>query len=189
MTVFTEIAIVSMALAILVLALVLWSTRRQQQTSVEPEVAQTRDSVSALRRILVPIRGFAFEERAVELACRLGQEQKSEIVLACVLEIPLTLSLGTSLPGEEEKAAAALARSAQLVRLHRLTPVERIERDRDAGRGILRVAKDLNVDLVVVGLDPNRGVAIQPIGPTTETLLRKANFEVVVDRTPPREFD
>jgi nucleotide-binding universal stress UspA family protein len=179
--------IVILALAALVLALVIWSTRRSPQVSAD--VAQARQSVSALRRILVPVRGFPFEQRAVELACRLGQEQKSEIVLAFVLEVPLTLSLGAPLPEEEEKAAQALARSSQLVRLHGLNPVERTEREREAGRGILKVAKEMNVDLVVVGLDPNRGLAIQPIGPTTETLLRRADFEVIVDRTAPPRFD
>ena len=48
-----------------------------------------------------------------------------------------------------------------------------------AGRGILRAAQELKADLVVVGLDPNRGVAIEPIGPATELLLRRANFEVI----------
>lgn len=176
-----------LALALVGLALVVWYVRRPPKLSAD--VAQARQSVSALRRILVPIRGFPFEERAVELACRLGQEQKGEIVLACVVEVPLTLSLGTPMPEEEARASEALARSAQLVRLHGLTPVERTERDRDAGRGILRVAKEMSVDLVVVALNPLRGQAIDPIGPTTEALLRRADFEVIVDRTAPARWD
>lgn len=184
----TSVGIVVLATVALVLAVVaLWAVRRTPQ--LPQDVAEARESVSNVRRILVPIRGFVFEERAVELACRLGERQKSEIVLAYVLEVPLTLSLGTPLPEEEERARCALERSARLVRAHHLNPLERVERDRDAGRGILKVAKDLNVDLVVVGLDPNRGLAIQPIGPTTETLLRRADFEVIVDRPPAPKFE
>jgi hypothetical protein len=41
----------------------------------------------------------------------------------------------------------------------------------------------------VVGLDPNRGVAAEPIGPATEMLLRRGNFEVLIDRTPPKGFE
>ncbi len=184
---FSGTVILVLALAVVALALLVGVLRRKPKLA--EDVAQARRSVSALRHILVPIRGFPFEERAVELACRLGQEQKSEIVLACVLEVPLTLSLGTPLLEEEAKARDALARSAQLVRLHGLTPVERIERDREAGRGILRAAKELNVDLVVVALNPARGQAINPIGPTTEALLRKADFEVIVDRTAPSRWE
>ena len=39
------------------------------------DVAQTVKAMSSVRRILVPIRGFDFEQRAVELACRLGEHQ------------------------------------------------------------------------------------------------------------------
>jgi hypothetical protein len=31
-------------------------------------------------------------------------------------------------------------------------------------------------------LPPATEVAVDPVGPTTEALLRKANFEVIVDR-------
>jgi nucleotide-binding universal stress UspA family protein len=175
------------AVAITVIALVLlialiWALSRK--STVAAEVASARASVSAMRRILVPVRGFVHEERAVELACRLGQEQKSQIFLVNIIEVPLSLSLGTVLPEQEESALQALQHSTQLVKSHRLEPIPRVERDRDAGRGILRVATELNVDLVVIGLDPAR-VAVDPVGPTTETLLRRASFEVIFDRPAP----
>ncbi len=170
-------------IALVLLAVLIWVLRRPPK--LPEDVAQARASVSAVRRILVPIRGFLHEERAVELACRLGQEQKSQILLVSVIEVPLTLSLGTPLPEEEERAAEALRRSAELVKAHGMEPVSRVERDREAGKGILRVAKEMAVDVVVVGLDPARSVAVDPIGPTTETLLRRARFEVIVDRPAP----
>jgi acetolactate synthase regulatory subunit len=34
----------------------------------------------------------------------------------------------------------------------------------------------------VIGVHPARGFAVDAVGPTTEALLRKANFEVIVDR-------
>jgi nucleotide-binding universal stress UspA family protein len=100
----------------------------------------------------------------------------------------LTLSLGASIPDEEEQAAKAVARSATLVRAHGLVPVERVEREREAGRGIVKVARELSVDLVVVSLDPYRGASTQPIGPTTQALLR-SDLEVIIDRTPPPKFE
>ena len=68
---------------------------------------------------------------------------------------------------------------------HGLEPISRLERDREAGKGILRVANEMNVDVVVIGLDPSRSIDGDPVGPTTETLLRRANFEVIVDRPSP----
>lgn len=148
------------------------------------EVAHAHRSVSGIKRIMVPTRGAEHDERAVELACRLGQEQKSQIVLTYVLEIPLTLSLNTPLPEEEEKAQEAMQRSVEIVGLHNLEAIPRVERDRQAGRGILRIAQDLGVDLVVIGMNPARSHFADPLGRTTETLLRNANFEVIVDKHP-----
>lgn len=171
------------AIALALLLLLLWVLRRPPAMS--EGVKQTRASVSALRRILVPVRGFAHEQRAVELACRLGQEQKGQILLVSVIEVPLSLSLGAALPEEEAHAAEALRRGEEQVRAHDLEPVSRIERDRDAGKGILKVAREMQVDMVVIGLDPARSIGVELIGPTTASLLRRAKFEVVVDRALP----
>ena len=168
--------------ALLMASLLLWMFH--VPAPMAQEVAHARRSVSGIKRILVPTRGYEYDERAVELACRLGQEQKSQIVLAYVLEIPLTLSLGTALPEEEQKAAQAMKRSVEIVKLHNLEAAPRIERDREAGRGILRAARDLDVDLVVIGMDPARSHFADPLGRTTETILRQANFEVIVDKHP-----
>jgi len=162
--------------------LLLWMFR--VPAPIAQEVARARRSVSGIKRILVPTRGAEHDERAVELACRLGQEQGSQIILAYVLEIPLTLSLNTPLPAEEEQAAQAMQRSIEIVKLHNLEAVPRVERDRQAGRGILRTAHDLDVDLVVIGMNPARSHFADPLGRTTETLLRNANFEVIVDKHP-----
>ena len=168
--------------AFLIGGLLLWMFR--VPAPIAQEVARARRSVSGIKRILVPTRGAQHDERAVELACRLGQEQRSQIILTYVLEIPLTLSLNTPLPEEEQKAARAMQRSAEIVRLHNLEAIPRVERDRQAGRGILRTARDLDVDLVVIGMNPARSHFADPLGRTTETLLRNANFEVIVDKHP-----
>ncbi len=174
--------LLAIVFALLMAGLLLWMFH--VPAPLPQAVAHARRSVSGIRRILVPTRGAEHDERAVELACRLGQEQKSQIILAYVLEIPLTLSLGTPLPEEEQKAGQAMKRSVEIVKVHNLPAVPQIVRDREAGRGLLRAARDLDVDLVVIGMDPARSRFADPLGRTTETLLRQANFEVVVDKHP-----
>ncbi len=174
--------LLAVVFALLIGGLLLWMFR--VPAPIAQEVARARRSVSGIKRILVPTRGAQHDERAVELACRLGQEQGSQIILTYVLEIPLTLSLNTPLPKEEEKAARAMQRSVEIVELHNLEAIPRVERDRQAGRGILRTARDLDVDLVVIGMNPARSHFADPLGRTTETLLRNANFEVIVDKHP-----
>ncbi|HZP02197.1 MAG TPA: universal stress protein [Terriglobia bacterium] len=165
--------------------LLLWMFRVPAPVALE--VAHARRSVSGIRRIMVPTQGAEHDERAVELACRLGAEQHSQVILTYVLEIPLTLSLGTPLPEQEQMASKAMQRSMEIVKLHNLEAVPQILRDRDAGRGILRAARDLDVDLVVIGMNPARSHFADPLGRTTETLLRQASFEVIVDKHPARQ--
>jgi nucleotide-binding universal stress UspA family protein len=174
--------LLAIVFALLMAGLLLWMFK--VPAPLPQAVAHARRSVSGIRRILVPTRGDEHDERAVELACRLGQEQKSQIILTYVLEIPLTLSLGTPLPEEEQKATKAMERSIEIVKVHNLEAVTLVERDREVGRGILRTARDLGVDMVVIGMNPARSHFADPLGRTTETLLRQASFEVVVDKHP-----
>ena len=55
------------------------------------------------------------------------------------------------------------------------------------GQQLPQVGFDLAV--VVIGLDPARSVDGDPVGPMTETLLRRADFEVIVDRPSPAPVD
>jgi|GEM_PF-182408 len=151
---------------------------------VQAAVAHAVRGVSAVRRILVPVKGTSYSDRAVELACRLGQDQQAEIILTHVIEVPLALPLSTPLDKEEARAREVVERSSEIVNLHGLKPVQIIERDRDVGRGVLRVANDNDVDLVVLGLNPRRISAGDSVGKSTETILRKSGIEIIIDMVP-----
>lgn len=151
---------------------------------IKPEVAKARRSVEALKRILVPTSGMPYSERGIELACRLGVEHQAEIVLTYVIEIPRTLPLEASVPEAEEKANQALNRGKEIVELHHLPPVLLIERAREAGEGIIRAAKENQADVIVLGMRTNVHGTQSLWGRTTDTLIRKAPCEVIIDKLP-----
>ena len=151
---------------------------------IKPEVAKARRSVEALKRILVPTSGMPYSERGIELACRLGAEHQAEIVLTYVLEIPRTLPLDAPMPEAEEKANQALNRGKEIVELHHLPPVLLVERAREAGEGIIRAAKDNQVDVIVVGMRTDLRGAQSLWGRTSDILIRKAPCEVILDKLP-----
>jgi len=153
-------------------------------TPIGAAVARAVRGVSAARHILVPSKGTSYSDRAVELACRLGQEQEAEIVLVYVIEVPLALPLGTPLEGDEVKAREALERSRQIVQLHGLKSVPTVRRDRDVAHGVLGVANDLAADLVVLGINPRRITAGDSMGKSIETIFKKSGIEVIVDLVP-----
>lgn len=155
---------------------------------LEAAVAKARRSISALRRIMVTTRGMKYDDRAVELACRLGQEQKSEIVVAYIIEVPLTLPLGIKLDQEEAKAQEAMKRATDIINLHHLPTRTNVERDREAARGILRTAKEQDVDLLILSIDPHKTALKKFTGKTTERILSEAPCEVIVDHIPVSEL-
>lgn len=165
----------------LLAAFVWW---RRHRRAVSESVKQAVRSVSAARRLLVPVKGTSYSDRAVELACRLGQAQKADIVLVSVIEVPLSLSLDAPLPEQERKAREVLERSSQIVKLHHLRPILVVRRDRDVAPGILAAVQEHQADLVVLGVNPRRITAGDSIGASIESVLKRAGIEVIVDMVP-----
>ena len=56
--------------------------------AIPQAAAKARRAVGAIKRVLVPTSGTLYSERGIELACRLGEEQKAEIYLITVIEVP-----------------------------------------------------------------------------------------------------
>jgi nucleotide-binding universal stress UspA family protein len=161
--------------------LLLWMLRVPRH--IPAAAAKARRSVGAIKKILVPTIGAPYSERGVELACRLGQEQKAQIILTYVIEVPRTLPLNAPIPDAENNAKTALQRAQEIVSLRGLDCVVSIDRARVAGEEIIRSSKENDVDVIVIGLKPKlSGTTV--IGQTAEILLRKAPCEVIIDRWP-----
>ncbi|WP_338825667.1 hypothetical protein MHOCP_14480 [Moorella humiferrea] len=150
--------------------------------AVPYEVAHVTRTVQAIKRILVPVVDTEYARRAIELACRLGSEQKAEIILLAVLEVPLTLPLGVALPETEARLNHVLAQAAEIVDFHHLPYRTRIIRARTAGTGILQAVEEEEVQLIVIGVRPRRQIG--GLGSTSEWLLRRASCEILIDRQP-----
>jgi len=150
-------------------------------------VAKALRGVQAIRKILVPVRGRAYNMRAVELACRLGADNQAEIIACHVVAVPLKLSISTPLPAEEKAAEEALSQATDIIESHGLPSKSLVTRERDVARGVLRAAEDEKVDMVVLGINPRNLAAGESVGRTTEQLLRRSHIEVIVDMDPEPE--
>jgi len=147
-------------------------------------VAKAKIAISALKKIIVPTTGTTYSENAIELACRLGLLQKAEIIVAYVIEVPFTLPLNAVMDRAEAIAKEVIGRAVSIVQYHNLPFKPRIERARKVGDGIVRLAKEEDADLIVIGIRPVIGVPEKIMGRTSETVLRRAPCEVIIDRRP-----
>ena len=173
-------AVLAAAFAAAMGALLFWMLRVPRPVSAE--IARAVRSVGAVRTIFVPILESYYSDRAVELASRLGQEQRAKILLGYVVEVPRTLGLGVPLPAVEEGGRRALERAAQIVASHHLGSASEIIRAREAGEGITRTARDHDVDLIVLGISPESGFVEGSTERVAEALFRHAPCEVIIDR-------
>jgi nucleotide-binding universal stress UspA family protein len=164
------------------LSIIWWMLHPPPQISLA--VAKAKIAISAIKKIIVPTTGTTYSESAVELACRLGLPQKAEIIVTYVIEVPFTLPLNASMEKAEAIAKEVLNRAAAIVE-HRNLPVRsKVERARKVGEGIVRLAAAENADLIVIGIRPIIGVPEKIMGRTSETILRHAPCEVIIDRQP-----
>jgi nucleotide-binding universal stress UspA family protein len=144
--------------------------------------AKARRAVGAIKKILVPTSGTTYSERGIELACRLGEEQKAEIYLVTVIEVPRTLPLEAPMPEIEVKAEDIIKRGESIISLRGLKANGEVRRGRIAGEEIIRVAKDWEADLIVMGIRAEIRMAQEILGRTSDLVLRRAPCEVIVDK-------
>ncbi|GAC1478153.1 MAG: hypothetical protein PVSMB9_00350 [Candidatus Dormibacteria bacterium] len=140
-------------------------------------------SVQSIRKVLVPIIDLGASVRAVELAARLNQGHKAEMVIVYVHEIPLQAPLAT--PEERDpKIQRAMDAAAFIAMQHAIEPRTKVHVARQAGHRIVEIAREEGVDLIVMGIShvnrPNEGT----LGRIAEHVMRNAPCEVVVDRVP-----
>lgn len=173
-------ALLAAVFATAMAGLLFWMLRVPRPVSAE--IARAVRSVGAVRTIFVPILEAYYSERAVELACRLGEEQKAKILIGFVVEVPRTLSLGVSLPEVEERGRHALDQARQIAAAHHLGSSAEVIRARQAGEGITRAARDHDVDLIVLGISPETGFVEGSTERVAEALFRHAPCEVIIDR-------
>jgi nucleotide-binding universal stress UspA family protein len=142
----------------------------------------TLRSVEAIRKVLVPIVDLGASVRAVELAARLNQGHKAEMVIVYVHEIPLQAPLAR--PEKDPRIQRALDAAAFIATQHAIEPRTNVSVARQAGHRIVEIAREEGVDLIVMGISLSNRPNESPLGRIAEHVVRNAPCEVVVDRVP-----
>ncbi len=153
-----------------------------------PQVAaRAHREVEALKNLLIPTQGMTYSERGVEVACRLGTEQSATLIFAYVIEVPRTLPLNAEMEDEDKIAREAIAHAEQLATLHKMKSISLVVRSRSAGEEIVKLAKEQDADVIVMGIRQHIGLKENILGRTSDIVLRKAPCEVIIDKLPGEE--
>ncbi|MCX6003055.1 MAG: universal stress protein [Chloroflexi bacterium] len=165
-------------------ALLVWMFRVPPVSTLS--AAKAYSSLSAVRKVLVPITDAFPSERAIGLACRLGREQKAEMVLLNVIIVPFSMALDMPAPAAEIKASQILELGAVIAQKYGYTVRKRIIHHRSIPDGILQVAQEEEVDAIVLGVGLKTRASSQ-WGKTSLEIMRRATCEVIVDKVPMEE--
>ena len=140
------------------------------------------------KQILVPTDLSEGAEEALDYACELAQRFGATIHLLNVIGIPtlgvpelgiaLTSTVIDTLVHDNQEALYALADSKRA----KATIGERLLRTGDARNLINQTAKDLKIDMIVMGTHGRRGVSRALLGSVTETVVRSAPCPVLTVR-------
>jgi pimeloyl-ACP methyl ester carboxylesterase/nucleotide-binding universal stress UspA family protein len=164
---------------------VLTSDIGRQASRLSPALSATvessEQSVGELQRIAVAVDDDVVSGRAVELACRLGEAQKAEIVLIHIIEVPYAQPLDQ--PPEEaiERGERALELGKAIVERHRLASCKsRLVMGRSVASSIVRTAEEEAADLIVVS-NSEGGRHGTGSSPVVSEVLRRAPGKVLVN--------
>jgi nucleotide-binding universal stress UspA family protein len=145
------------------------------------------------KNILVPSDLSEAAEHAFDYACELAKTLGAKVHLLNVIGVPvlgvpelgvaITSSVIDSLVAENQSALDKLAAK----RAGRCEIGEVLLRTGDARDVINQTAKELDIDLIVMGTHGRRGVSRALLGSVAETVVRSAPCPVLTVRRPPHE--
>lgn len=134
-------------------------------------------------KLLVPITDAMPAEWPMELARRLRWNQSVELLLVYVIVVPFTLNLDAPLPELDRAANEALDRAHAIAEKHGHRPRLYLVRQRNAAEGILQVARDEQVDAIVLEVGA-AGSLPADWRRTGAEILSRSECEVIVDKVP-----
>jgi nucleotide-binding universal stress UspA family protein len=147
-----------------------------------------------IRHLLVPIDASEPAENAVGEAIDIGEQTGSRLTFcyavdweALVTEIAAagTMNVEPLIAEERERGHEILARASARAAA-RGVPSESVLEDGGAVDVILRVERELQPDLVIMGTHGRRGLSRMILGSTTESVLHKSPIPVLVVPMPRR---
>jgi nucleotide-binding universal stress UspA family protein len=143
------------------------------------KMAESPSTSKCWKRVLVPAIGRPYSGRGIEVACRLARSSGASVHLAYVMEIPRSLVIEASIPDVEALAASVLHDGEEAARQYKVPVVSTIYRTRNASDGVLKLIKEAECDLLVLGARPDemRGLPAD----LTKLLFETAPCEVVLD--------
>ena len=127
-------------------------------------------------RILVPVNGKPYSERAFRWACQIAREAKTELHAVYVIEVPLALSLESEISDDINKGEEILARIEAIASEEKYKGLQaRFLRARQAGPAVVAESENKFMDLLIVGVPYKRQFGECYLGATASYIFHNVS--------------
>lgn len=133
-----------------------------------------------LESILVPVRGASVDEETIKLACILAKPEKAKLYAAHVIPIDRTLPLDAEVETEVQKGEAILDFAESVAKSKGYTMETDLLQAREPGSAIVDLAKERDVDLILIGLDYKTRFGEFNLGNVVPYVLKHAPCRVIL---------
>lgn len=141
--------------------------------------------MSPIHTILCPTDFSPQSKYAFELASALARDYGARLIVLHVVEVlPVVYGEGLIPPDPAELRAAGRAQLDELQPPQENVRAERRLEQGDSVEEVLRVSKEVNADLIVLGTHGRTGLGRLLMGSTAEQIVRKATCPVLTVKTP-----
>ena len=140
-------------------------------------------------KILVPVIGSQADEKAIELACRLARQDKSEVRAIYIITMKRDLPLDVEIESEIQKAEDILNHIETVAEKENYKIVTELLQAREAGPAIVDEAAEGGVDLILMGISYKRRFGEFSLGDVVPYVLKNAPCCVILYHQCPAESE
>lgn len=131
-------------------------------------------------RILVPVTGNQADEEAVDLACSLARQNKSEIRAIYIITLKRDLPLDAEIESEIQKAEDILGRIEEIARRNNYKIETDMLQAREVGPAIINDAADQEIDLILLGIAYKMRFGEFSLGEVVPYVLKNSPCRVIL---------
>ncbi|MCD4783059.1 MAG: universal stress protein [Candidatus Eremiobacteraeota bacterium] len=133
-------------------------------------------------KILVAVNEDDYSKELIKTGATLSSQFRSELYIVYVYEVPLALPLDSDSPEEIEKGDRILDFASGIADEAGISAQTDIIQARTVGAGIVNEARDLGVDLLIIGMKKYPGHGENIISRTVDYVMKKTPCRVMLMR-------
>ena len=132
-------------------------------------------------KILIPVFKGIDTKKSIQICSKMAREERAQVYLLYLLEIPLTKPMDTPLPHIENAAKEILEICQKRIQREGFKSSSEIKRVRNISDGIIQATNLLEADIMILSINKQQGLSWDPLSSPLFKLLQSSPCEVIME--------